>query len=312
MTYAPLVKYIAYRKVRELPASCQVEDFISCGLEALITAIDRYDPEKGATLEQFAWTRIHGAILDELRRQDWAPRSVRRWERDIEGARRNFVGVHGRPPTREELADSLGTTAGELREREQKIATSDLTSLNAIVPGEEDSNVERVDTLAADDISTNPEHVASMGDAKDRFRAPSAGSRAASARSRSCSTSRSSPSARSARSSGSPRAASARSTPSSSARCARRSARTRRCSARWRSAASGRPGVQAVGPDQGLRHRDVQLRRHDLADVEARQRLGECRVLAHGDAASRAASRIARAASPAPAATTSGASVPST
>jgi RNA polymerase sigma factor for flagellar operon FliA len=170
MTYAPLVKYIAYRKVRELPASCQVEDFISCGLEALITAIDRYDPEKGATLEQFAWTRIHGAILDELRRQDWAPRSVRRWERDIEAARRNFAGVHGRQPTREELADSLGTSSEDLREREQKIATSDLTSLNAIVPGEEDSSVERVDTLTADDISTNPEHVASMGDAKDRFR----------------------------------------------------------------------------------------------------------------------------------------------
>ena len=170
MTYAPLVKYIAYRKVRELPARCEVEDFISCGLEALIASIDRYDPAKGATLEQFAWTRIHGAILDELRRQDWAPRSVRRWERDIETARRNFAGVHGRQPTREELADSLGTTADELRDREQKIATSDLTSLNAIVPGEEDSSVERVDTLAADDFSTNPEHFASMGDAKDRFR----------------------------------------------------------------------------------------------------------------------------------------------
>ena len=170
MTYAPLVKYIAYRKVRELPASCQVEDFISCGLEALINAIDRYDPAKGATLEQFAWTRIYGAILDELRRQDWAPRSVRRWERDIETARRNFSGVHGRQPTRDELADSLGTSSDELRQREQKIATSDLTSLNAIVPGEEDSSVERVDTLSADDISTNPEHFASMGDAKDRFR----------------------------------------------------------------------------------------------------------------------------------------------
>ena len=170
MTYAPLVKYIAYRKVRELPASCQVEDFISCGLEALIAAIDRYDPDKGATLEQFAWTRIHGAILDELRRQDWAPRSLRRWERDIETARRNFAGVHGRQPTREELADSLGTTAEELRERERKIATSDLTSLNAIVPGEEDSSVERVDTLTADDMTTNPEHAASLGDAKERFR----------------------------------------------------------------------------------------------------------------------------------------------
>jgi RNA polymerase sigma factor for flagellar operon FliA len=170
MTYAPLVKYIAYRKVRELPASCQVEDFISCGLEALINAIDRYDPEKGATLEQFAWTRIHGAILDELRRQDWAPRSVRRWERDIESARRNFAGVHGRPPTREELAESLGTTVGELREREHRIATSDLTSLNALVPGEEESGVERVDTLAADDAGSDPEFMTSLGDAKERFR----------------------------------------------------------------------------------------------------------------------------------------------
>src|SRR5690242_13083286 len=83
MTYAPLVKYIVFKKVRELPARCEVEDFISCGLEALIASIDRYDPAKGATLEQFAWTRIHGAVLDELRRQDWAPRSLRRWERDI-------------------------------------------------------------------------------------------------------------------------------------------------------------------------------------------------------------------------------------
>src|ERR671926_117213 len=63
MTYAPLVKYIVFKKVRELPARCEVEDFISCGLEALITSIDRYDPEKGATLEQFVWTRIHGAVL---------------------------------------------------------------------------------------------------------------------------------------------------------------------------------------------------------------------------------------------------------
>src|SRR3954462_12607763 len=77
LTFAPLVKYIVYKKEREMPARCEVEDFISCGLEALIQSIERYDPAKGATLEQYAWTRIHGAVLDELRRQDWAPRSVR-------------------------------------------------------------------------------------------------------------------------------------------------------------------------------------------------------------------------------------------
>ena len=108
LTFAPLVKYIVYKKVREMPARCEVEDFISCGLEALIHSIDRYDPEKGATLEQYAWTRIHGAVLDELRRQDWAPRSVRRWERDIEKAAETFTALHGRRPTSDELADALG------------------------------------------------------------------------------------------------------------------------------------------------------------------------------------------------------------
>jgi hypothetical protein len=72
-----------------------VEDFISCGLEALIRSIDRYDPEKGGTLEQFAWIRIHGAVLDELRRNDWAPRSLRRWEHDVNRAREQFVALYG-------------------------------------------------------------------------------------------------------------------------------------------------------------------------------------------------------------------------
>src|SRR4051795_5278370 len=133
MTYAPLVKYIVFKKVRELPARCEVEDFISCGLEALIASIDPYAPEKGATLEQFAWTRIHGAVLDELRRQDWAPRSLRRWERDIHRVREQFTGVHGRRPTREELADSLAISVDELRRRQDDIAVSDVTSLNTLV-----------------------------------------------------------------------------------------------------------------------------------------------------------------------------------
>ena len=100
LTFAPLVKYIVYKKAREMPARCEVEDFISCGLEALMISIDRYDPAKGATLEQYAWTRIHGAVLDELRRQDWAPRSVRRWERDIARISEAFTALHRRRPTR--------------------------------------------------------------------------------------------------------------------------------------------------------------------------------------------------------------------
>jgi len=170
MTYAPLVKYIVFKKVRELPARCEVEDFISCGLEALIASIERYDPEKGATLEQFAWTRIHGAVLDELRRQDWAPRSLRRWERDIARARDQFNVLHGRRPTREELAESLAITVEELRRREDDIAVSDVTSLNTLVTSDDETTVERMDTLADGDERMNPEEAAAMTEAKDKFR----------------------------------------------------------------------------------------------------------------------------------------------
>src|SRR5579885_1284491 len=170
LTFAPLVKYIVYRKIREIPARCEVEDFISCGLEALIHSIDRYDPAKGATLEQFAWTRIHGAVLDELRRQDWAPRSLRRWERDINSAREQFVGLYGRKPSREELSESLGISTQDLITRQDEIARSHVGSLNTVVLAEDDTTIERIDTLQSDDRETDPEHAAMRSDAKARFR----------------------------------------------------------------------------------------------------------------------------------------------
>src|SRR5689334_5118796 len=64
LTLAPLVKHIVYKKAREIPAHLEIEDLISCGLEALMQSIDRFDPERGSSLEQYVWTRIHGAVLD--------------------------------------------------------------------------------------------------------------------------------------------------------------------------------------------------------------------------------------------------------
>ena len=192
LTFAPLVKYIVYKKVREMPARCEVEDFISCGLEALIHSIDRYDPAKGATLEQFAWTRIHGAVLDELRRQDWAPRSVRRWERDIEKAAERFT-VAPRPPA--DHATSSPTRSAspvdELRRRRDEIAPSDVTSLNTLVLADDETTIERIDTIAGDDPPRGPaarrRQERGQGPLPRRLRPPA---RAASARSPSCSTSR--------------------------------------------------------------------------------------------------------------------------
>jgi RNA polymerase sigma factor FliA len=172
MTFAPLVKYIVYRKIREVPSHQDADDYISRGLEALIGSIDRYDPSKGATLEQFLWTRIHGAVLDELRRQDWAPRSVRRFDREVVKAARSFRAIHGREPTDGELADALAVSVDELRGHRADLARADVASLNAAASetGEEDAGLERVDLIQSGDERSRPDHAAMIGDTKRAFR----------------------------------------------------------------------------------------------------------------------------------------------
>ena len=170
LTFAPMVKYIVYKKIREIPARCDVEDFISCGLEALIRSIDRYDPAKGATLEQFAWTRIHGAVLDELRRHDWAPRSLRRDERAINLARERFLARTERQPAREELADEVGMSPAELGRRLDQVALAEVASLNRVVRSDESATIERIDTLESSDADSDPSLCAERSEAKVRFR----------------------------------------------------------------------------------------------------------------------------------------------
>jgi RNA polymerase sigma factor FliA len=167
---APVVKAIVYRKVREIPSYREVDDFLSCGLEALIKSIDRYDPAKGATLEQFAWTRIHGAVLDELRRFDWAPRSLRRMEREMSGARERFNAIHGRMPSNAELADLLAISRAELDALLSDLDRADVGSLNASLATDDDNTAERMDVLPSTDRDTDPEHVAMREGAVARFR----------------------------------------------------------------------------------------------------------------------------------------------
>jgi RNA polymerase sigma factor for flagellar operon FliA len=170
LAYVPLVRHIVYRKARELPAWCEVDDLISSGIEGLIGALDRYDPSKGAPLEQFVWTRIQGSVLDNLRKLDWAPRSLRRWERDLDRARDSFVANSGRQPTHGELAAALGMSEEELRERIRDLASTDLASLDSLTAGDEEGNVALVETIRSTEESTDPEAETTRTVAKERFR----------------------------------------------------------------------------------------------------------------------------------------------
>src|SRR5438874_1823132 len=104
VTYAPLVKYVAGRLGSGLPAHVDDEDLVSYGLLGLISAIERYEPDRDVKFETYAIARIRGAIIDELRALDWVPRSVRSRARDIERAIGELEAKLGRVPTDEEIA----------------------------------------------------------------------------------------------------------------------------------------------------------------------------------------------------------------
>jgi RNA polymerase sigma factor for flagellar operon FliA len=105
--YAPLVKRIAHHLAAKLPPSVQVDDLIQAGLIGLLDAVSHYDAAQGAQFETYASQRIRGAMLDELREADWAPRSARKSMRSIEAAVSKLEQQLGRPPGEQELAREL-------------------------------------------------------------------------------------------------------------------------------------------------------------------------------------------------------------
>ncbi|HZO95801.1 MAG TPA: FliA/WhiG family RNA polymerase sigma factor [Gaiellaceae bacterium] len=158
LSYSPMVRYLAVRKARELPAHCELDDLVSHGLLALIEAVDRFDPRKGASFEQYAWTRVAGAIMDELRRQDWAPRSVRRTARAIERKRDAFYAREGTLPSDEELARESSLDVDELRSVLADVERAEVGSLHAPARAVDDAGpVEVVETVASRAVASNPE-----------------------------------------------------------------------------------------------------------------------------------------------------------
>lgn len=109
--HAGLVKRIAHHLMGRLPDSVQVDDLIQSGMIGLLEAARKYDGGKGASFETYAGIRIRGAMLDEIRKGDWAPRSVHRNARRIQDAIKQVEAVKGRDADDSEVAAVLGPHA---------------------------------------------------------------------------------------------------------------------------------------------------------------------------------------------------------
>ncbi|WP_116706855.1 FliA/WhiG family RNA polymerase sigma factor [Actinomycetospora cinnamomea] len=131
--YAPLVKYVAGRVGTGLPAHVDIADLIQCGIFGLVDAIERFEPDRGRKFEVYAMQRIRGAILDELRSQDWVPRSVRSRAREIERAIERLESREQRSCSDAELAAELDTSTEDLRTTFGQIAMTSVAALDELV-----------------------------------------------------------------------------------------------------------------------------------------------------------------------------------
>ncbi len=111
--HAPLVKRIACHLINRLPACVQLEDMVQAGMIGLLEASGKYDHTQGASFETYAGIRIRGSMLDEIRKNDWAPRSVHRKARLVAEAVREIENQHGRDARDVEIAETLDMSLGE-------------------------------------------------------------------------------------------------------------------------------------------------------------------------------------------------------
>jgi RNA polymerase sigma factor for flagellar operon FliA len=142
--YAPLVKRIAYHLLARLPASVQVEDLIQAGMIGLLEVSTKYDASKGASFETYAGIRIRGAMLDEVRKGDWAPRSVHRNTRMVSDAIRAIEAKTGRDAKDHEVAAELQLSLDDYYGILNDTLGSRLFSFDDLLQDDEELNLKEI------------------------------------------------------------------------------------------------------------------------------------------------------------------------
>ena len=135
LQYYPMVRRISYRMARRLPRYVDVEDLVNIGMLGLIDAVDRFEPGRAPSFAAYARIRVQGAIVDEMRKNDWVPRSVRDRADRLQATGQTLRQQLGREPTAAEIANHMGVSVERLQELYR---TADVRVLVSMEDGGED------------------------------------------------------------------------------------------------------------------------------------------------------------------------------
>ena len=138
--YQPLVRRLAHHMMAKLPANVQVDDLIQVGLLGLSEALTRYEAAQGVQFETFATQRIRGAMLDELRGNDWMSRGSRKSQKEIEQAMRRLEHTLGRAPIESEIAEELKMSLIDYQTLLGKVRGTQLVYIEDMSRGQDDED----------------------------------------------------------------------------------------------------------------------------------------------------------------------------
>lgn len=156
LKYLPLIKYVAGRLSARLPSNVTMDDLVSSGILGLMDAAEKFDPTKNIQFKTYAEFRIRGSMLDELRSQDWIPRSIRKKMNEIERTLRALERALGRPAEDDEVAQALGIGMDDyyrMLEETRGVTFIDVEMIRRRLP---DSSDDDLFDLIADDGNSDP------------------------------------------------------------------------------------------------------------------------------------------------------------
>lgn len=151
--HSELVKKIAYHLMARLPATVLIDDLVQSGMIGLLEAARNFDASKGASFETFAGIRIRGAMLDEMRKGDWVPRSVHKNSREIALAMSAIEKQTGREASEPEVAEQLGVTLSEYQKMLQDVNCAKLVAYEDVLESNEISTNETVQDSVFETVS---------------------------------------------------------------------------------------------------------------------------------------------------------------
>jgi RNA polymerase sigma factor for flagellar operon FliA len=138
--YSSLVRRLAHQMIAKLPANVELDDLIQVGMIGLTDALSRYDAAQGVQFETFATQRIRGAMLDELRGNDYLSRGTRKHQREIEAALHRLQQRLGRTPAESEIAKEMGLSLADYQELLGKVRGTQLVYLEDMSGDEGDAD----------------------------------------------------------------------------------------------------------------------------------------------------------------------------